>query len=88
LYGADFSSPWHESFVANKEEIRNNLHILHPSMQTVLNMCQQTLGCLLLVDCSEYRAQGAMDFESLKNNVILECEKAEEKLMSRYNNYA
>ena len=29
------------------------------------------------------RAGGPMDFEHLKNNVILECEKAEEKLQSR-----
>ena len=30
------------------------------------------------------RAQGAMEFEHLRNNVILECEKTEEKLMSRW----
>lgn len=51
----DYSSPWHDDFVANKEEIRSNLHILHPSMQTVLHMCQNTLGNMLLIDCSMYR---------------------------------
>ena len=30
-----------------------------------------------------FRAQGPMEFESLKNNVILDLEKAEEKLMLR-----
>jgi hypothetical protein len=32
---------------------------------------------------SVFRAQGPMEFESLKNNVILDLEKAEEKLMLR-----
>ena len=52
-------------------------------MQLVLNMCQMTLGNMILVDCSKFRAQGPMEFESLKNNVILDLEKAEDKLMSR-----
>ena len=55
LMGADYSSPWHEDFVANKQEIRENLHMLHPSMQIVLNSCQNTLGTMLVVDCSTYR---------------------------------
>ena len=53
--GLDYSRPWHEDYVSNKEEIRANLHTLHPSMQTVLNMCQNTLGGMLVVDCSSYR---------------------------------
>ena len=53
--GLDFSSPWHDSFVTHREEIRQNLHILHPSMQLVLKMCQDTLGKQLLTDCSKYR---------------------------------
>ena len=28
-----------------------------------------------------FRSRGATDFESLKNDIILDCEKAEEKLM-------
>ncbi len=48
----DYSSPWHDTFVANKEIIRHNLHILHPSMQTVLRMCNMTLGNMLLLDCA------------------------------------
>ena len=38
--------------------------MLHPSMQLVLRMCHDTLGPMLLVDCSGYRRQGPMDFES------------------------
>lgn len=53
--GLDFSRPWHETFLENREFIRENLHLLHPSHQTILNMCQTTLGSMILVDCSEYR---------------------------------
>ena len=53
--GVDYSSPWHDNYVACKAEIKQNLHILHPSMPTVLQMCEATLGHMLLVDCSEYR---------------------------------
>ena len=80
--GVDYSSEWHDVYVHNKEDIRTNLHILHPSMQLVLQMCQETVGCTLLVDCSNYRLSGPMEFDSLRNNVILECERAEEKLMT------
>ena len=52
--GIDYSSPWHESYVTHREEIKQNLHILHPSMQTVLRMCQETLG-KMLCDCSHFR---------------------------------
>ena len=53
--GLDYSSPWHDAFVENRENVRTNLHILHPAMQTVLRMCQMQLGQMLLVDCSGYR---------------------------------
>ncbi|XP_064606960.1 dynein axonemal heavy chain 12-like isoform X2 [Liolophura sinensis] len=79
--GLDFSRPWHETFIENREFIRENLHLLHPSHQTILNMCQTTLGSMILVDCSEYRSKGAADFEQLKNNVTLDLEKMEDKLM-------
>ncbi|KAL5014779.1 hypothetical protein ScPMuIL_009049 [Solemya velum] len=79
--GLDYSSPWHGSFLAARETIRDNLHCLHPTLSIVLNMCQTTLGSTTLVDCSGFRAQGPMEFESMKNNVILDLEKSEDKLM-------
>ncbi|XP_052285538.1 dynein axonemal heavy chain 12-like isoform X2 [Dreissena polymorpha] len=79
--GLDFSKPWHNDFMEAREKIRENLHMLHPSMQIVLNMCQTTLGNMILVDCSKFRSQGPMEFESLKNNIILDLEKTEDKLM-------
>ena len=75
--GVDYSSPWHETYVHNKEEIRANLHTLHPSMQTVLVMCESTLGHMLLVDCSEYRynimscISSAMVFDVVQNDRMM-----------------
>ncbi len=85
--GLDYSSAWRNLYLSHRDEIEQNLHILHPSLQTVLQMGQQVLGQLLLVDCSAFRQQGAMEFEHLRNNVILECEKMEERLLSRYGYY-
>jgi len=53
--GLDYSKPWHNAFLAARDFIAENLHILHPSMQVVLNMCQTTLGNMILVDCSKFR---------------------------------
>ena len=53
--GLDYSSPWHDTYLNNREEIRQNLHTLHPSMQVILQMCQDILGKQLLIDASQYR---------------------------------
>ncbi|GFO33725.1 dynein heavy chain 12, axonemal-like, partial [Plakobranchus ocellatus] len=79
--GLDYSQPWHDDYVQNQETMMKRLFCLHPSHQTVLQMCQGTLGNMILVDVGQYRLSGPMEFESLKNNVILDLEKAEEKLM-------
>lgn len=77
--GLDYSSPWHNDFLDAVEAMQCNLHVTHPSMQIVLGMCQTSLGQLLLVDLKGQRAQGPVECEHLKNNVILECEKMEER---------
>ncbi|XP_070559445.1 dynein axonemal heavy chain 12-like isoform X2 [Ptychodera flava] len=79
--GLDFSSPWREDFLQNTEQIRCTLHITHPSMQTVLKKCQCDLGKAPLIDLAPLRAQGPIEIEHLKNNVILDLEKTEERLM-------
>ncbi|XP_020624937.1 dynein heavy chain 12, axonemal-like [Orbicella faveolata] len=82
IIGVDYSSPWRESFNASRETVRQNLHILHPSMQTILGICQsKNYSTMLITDQSNLRAQGSIECEHLKNNVTLDCEKTEEKLM-------
>ncbi|XP_071807320.1 dynein axonemal heavy chain 12-like isoform X1 [Asterias amurensis] len=79
--GLDYSRPWHNSYVESRDIMIRALHITHPSMQTVLRLCQNSLGRMVLVDLSGQRSQGPVECEHLKNNVILECEKMEEKQM-------
>ena len=54
--GIDYSSPWRDSFNASRESIRQNLHILHPSMQTILGICQsKNYSTMLITDQSNLR---------------------------------
>lgn len=64
--GLDYSSPWHDNFIAAQEFICQNLHITHPSMQAVLRMCQDRLGKMIIVDLSGQRALGPVECEHLK----------------------
>ncbi len=51
----DFSCPWHDSFVQSRKEMQKNLHILHPVMKNVLDICYSTFSHLLLIDLSDCR---------------------------------
>jgi len=53
--GLDYSSPWHDTFLAAQKAIQNNLWITHQSMQTVLQMCHSNLSGILMVDLSKLR---------------------------------
>ena len=54
--GIDYSSPWRDNFNASRESIRQNLHILHPSMQTILGICQsKNYSTMLITDQSNLR---------------------------------
>ena len=81
--GLDFSTTWRKSFDTARLSIAQRLNLLHPAMQTILNLSQKYLATLL-IDCSGLRAQGAVDAENMKNNVILDCEKNEEKMMNSW----
>ncbi|XP_039627270.1 dynein heavy chain 12, axonemal [Polypterus senegalus] len=82
--GLDFAVPWHDTFINSREEIRTNLHILHPAMRMILDMGYKTFSMMLLVDVSSYRSQGPVECESLKNDVVLQSEKMEEKIMNSW----
>ncbi|XP_046897139.1 dynein axonemal heavy chain 12 [Hypomesus transpacificus] len=80
----DFSRPWQDSFVRSRKEIKDNLHILHPVMRIILDMGYITFSHLLLVDLSDCRSTGPVDCESLKNKVVVECEKIEERVRNTW----
>nr|XP_033781609.1 dynein heavy chain 12, axonemal isoform X2 [Geotrypetes seraphini] len=82
--GLDFSNPWHQNFVHARNEISSNLHILHPTLKSILDIGYTTFLDLLIVDLSSYRARGPVDCESFKNDVSLECAAMEEKLINTW----
>jgi len=54
--GLDFSSPWRQAYLRNCRSLKWNLHILHPTMQSLLRMGYELLGNLILINYSEYRS--------------------------------
>ncbi|KFQ54651.1 Dynein heavy chain 12, axonemal, partial [Pelecanus crispus] len=82
--GLDFSRPWHNSFIQAKNQILSNLHILHPTMKTLLDFGYAAFSTFLIVDFSNFRLKGPIDCESLKTDVSLSCSKAEEKILNTW----
>ncbi|KFQ17596.1 Dynein heavy chain 12, axonemal, partial [Merops nubicus] len=80
--GLDFSRPWHNTFLQAKKKILSNLHILHPTMQTLLAFGYDAFSTFFIVDFSSFRLKRPVDCESLKTDVSLSCSKAEEKILN------
>uniref|UniRef100_A0A8B9IQ18 Dynein axonemal heavy chain 12 n=1 Tax=Anser cygnoides TaxID=8845 RepID=A0A8B9IQ18_ANSCY len=73
--GLDFSRPWRNSFIHAKNRILSKLHILHPTMKTLLDFGYSAFSTFLI---------GPIDCESLKTDVSLCCSKAEEKILNTW----
>uniref|UniRef100_A0A8C3KWS1 Dynein axonemal heavy chain 12 n=1 Tax=Calidris pygmaea TaxID=425635 RepID=A0A8C3KWS1_9CHAR len=83
--GLDFSRPWHNSFIQARNQILSKLHILHPTMKTLLDFgCTALSTFLILPVTSFFRLKGPLDVESLKTDVSLSCSKAEEKILNTW----
>ncbi|KAI9530578.1 hypothetical protein NQZ68_000068 [Dissostichus eleginoides] len=80
----DFSPPWHNSFVRSRKMMKSNLHILHPVMQTVLNIGYLTFSPVVLVDLTGCRALGPVDCKSLQNKMAVECKRTEDRIMNTW----
>ncbi|NXS55480.1 DYH12 protein, partial [Brachypteracias leptosomus] len=82
--GLNFSRPWHNSFIQAKKKILSNLHILHPTMKTVLDFGFAAFSTFLIVDFSSFRLKRPVDCEALKTDVSLSCSKAEDKILNTW----
>uniref|UniRef100_A0A8B9Q220 Dynein axonemal heavy chain 12 n=1 Tax=Apteryx owenii TaxID=8824 RepID=A0A8B9Q220_APTOW len=83
--GLDFSRPWHNSFIQAKAQILSNLHILHPTLKTLLDIGYTAFSNLLILSVIFFsRLKGPIDCESLKTDVSLSCSKSEEKLLNTW----
>ncbi|XP_030314514.1 dynein heavy chain 12, axonemal [Calypte anna] len=82
--GLDFSAPWHNSFVEAKKKILSNLHILHPTMKTLLELGSVAFSNFLIVDFSSFRLKEPINCGTLKTDVSLSCSKAEEEILNTW----
>ncbi|NXQ14506.1 DYH12 protein, partial [Peucedramus taeniatus] len=80
--GLDFSSTWNDSYIKARKQIISTLHILHPTMKTLLDFGYTAFFNFLVVDFSSCRLKGPVDCRSLKTDASLSCSKAEDKIMS------
>ncbi|KAJ8372020.1 hypothetical protein AAFF_G00295320 [Aldrovandia affinis] len=80
----DVSRPWHDSFVKNRKKLEENLHVLQPVMRTILDLCHTTFSSLLVLDLSDCRSRGPVDCEGLRNKMVLECERMEERILNTW----
>ncbi|XP_009991828.1 PREDICTED: dynein heavy chain 12, axonemal [Chaetura pelagica] len=82
--GLDFSTPWRKSFIQAKNQILSNLHIVHPTMRTLLDFGSSAFSDFLLVDFSSFRQQKPINCENLKAYVSSSCSQAEEKILNTW----
>ncbi|NWI51186.1 DYH12 protein, partial [Calyptomena viridis] len=82
--GLDFSSSWRNSFIKAKRQILSTLHIVHPTMQTLLGLGCAAFSSFLIVDFSSSRLKGPVDCKSFKADASLSCSKAEEEILNTW----
>ena len=94
----DSKASWYDDFVRNRKIITVHLHILHPAIRSdpelyiamiksrirnILGICKDHLNYITMADCKHFRGD-AIDLETFSGNIISECEKTEETLMTSW----
>ncbi len=83
--GKSFVSEWHKSYAEAHSAIVRNLYVVTPELSQLLGLCARTLRTSVLVDFKAYKhRETALDFEIFRNDVMLDSEKAQDKLMASY----
>ncbi|NWW36321.1 DYH12 protein, partial [Panurus biarmicus] len=82
--GLDFSSTWRNSYIEEKKQIISTLHVLHPTMKTLLDFGYTAFFNFLVVDFSSSRLKGPVDCKSFRTDASLSCSKAEDEIMSTW----
>ncbi|XP_061837093.1 dynein axonemal heavy chain 12-like [Nerophis lumbriciformis] len=80
----EFFPTRHETFITNRNLMKEHLHILHPVMQTLLDIGYTTFSSMVLVDISGYRSLGPVDCKVLHKDLAEECEATEESIMDTW----
>ena len=79
----DSKASWYDDFIKNRKIISIHLHILHPAIRNILGICKDHLNNITMADCKHFRGD-AIDLETFTGNIISECEKTEETLMTSW----
>jgi hypothetical protein len=79
----DSKASWYDDFIKNRKIITIHLHILHPAIRNILGICKDHLNYITMADCKHFRGD-AIDLETFSGNIISECEKTEETLMTSW----
>ncbi|KAK9514800.1 hypothetical protein VZT92_025488 [Zoarces viviparus] len=81
-----FNQSLHQSFIRSRKMMKTNLHILHPVMQTVLDISNRTFSPLVLVDLSGFGSSVSepVDCKSLQNKMAVECKRTEDHIMNTW----
>ncbi|NXV06411.1 DYH12 protein, partial [Cettia cetti] len=75
---------WRNSYIEAKSQIISTLHILHPTMKTLLDFGYTAFFNFLVVDFSSSRLKGPVDCKSFKTDASISCSKAEDEIMSTW----
>uniref|UniRef100_A0A3Q2NRV0 Dynein axonemal heavy chain 12 n=1 Tax=Fundulus heteroclitus TaxID=8078 RepID=A0A3Q2NRV0_FUNHE len=73
----------HCAFTKRRRMIQKKLHILHPVMQTILDIsytCESPISFYLFI----YRAVETVDWKSLRRSAAVECRKKEAHIMNTW----
>lgn len=99
LFEIDFSSPWADGFQSNRDSIKDNLYIVHPTHRQVLELCNKTLSPRIMVDFKRIRyiqsspflflygfcrSMGPLDFPHLRAYIVRDIERNEDYLSSSW----
>ncbi|KAF7662821.1 hypothetical protein LDENG_00225550 [Lucifuga dentata] len=80
----DLSKPWYDNFIKNRKKMKEDLYVIHPIMQAILDLGCMTFSSLVLVNLSGYRATGPVDCKSLQNKLALDVKRTEDHIMNTW----
>ncbi|KAM9777518.1 dynein axonemal heavy chain 12-like [Neosynchiropus ocellatus] len=80
----DVPGAWRQKFSSIRRVMEADLHVLHPVMQSLLELCQSTFSSLVLVRLSSYRESGPLDCRVLVKRAALECRRLEDQITSTW----
>ncbi|EDV24937.1 uncharacterized protein TRIADDRAFT_25541, partial [Trichoplax adhaerens] len=81
--GLDFSTPWKKNFEDARRKLISDLHILHPAMLKILCLSQKFRD-QEIVNFKNIRDKGPNELGDLKNDIVIDCERTEEKILNKW----